>query len=307
MNRLTIAYITSRLEPKIEWFFDSLERQLRGRVIETIVIDFHHAERGTTLPKLPMWSSTIHSSPKPTIWQGAHRVTTSDWWANSNARNTAFCLCQTGWIAFVDDRSFLLDGYLDAIERAMKEPHVICGSYEKRVGLEIVGGEIANPGTVTGVDSRREHSPAGRAGIGGGWLFGANFALPLEWALEVNGFEEAMDGLSMEDSIFGMMLHNQRRPMVYDPKMAILEDRTIGETQSSHGIDGVMKRADKGQSPSDKSHAALKRFGTRHATDPLWTPNLRAIRAELAVGRGFPVPPPAIYRDWFDDQVINGI
>jgi hypothetical protein len=305
MKSLTIAYITGRLRPQIHWFYRSLGRQLKDRQVEIIVVDFHHGRRAEPLYT---WDRTRATTPKPNIWQGSHRVTATDWWANSNARNTAFCLCQTEWIAFLDDRCVLEPTYLDAIERAMDGNYIALGSYEKRVNMRVEDGLVVEPGETIGVDHRRKHSPRGNMSAPGSWLFGANFALPLEWALDVNGFEEAMDGLSMEDSIFGLMLKNRRYNLVYEPLMGMIEDRTLGETLSLHDVDGTMKRSDKGVSPDDKSHAALKRFGKRDRTDPLWTPPLRDIRAHLAAGGSFPIPDPnRLYRDWYDGEPINGI
>jgi hypothetical protein len=305
---LTIVFMTGRLDPEIEWFYDSLEKAQRGPDdnIQVLIVDFHREGRD-----LASRRPSRSVAPKPTIWQGPHRVTKGHHWAVSNSRNTAFALCKTEWIAFVDDRSLLAPTYLDAINRAMENPVVLCGTYQKRSGMKVRAGEIVDQGFITGEDSRRKHSPKGLPNAPGGWLFGANFALPLEWALDVNGFEEALDGLSMEDSIFGLMLKNQKRPLTFDPELAIIEDRTPSQLRCGLGIarleDDVFIRRDKGTSPNDKSHAALRRFGTRHATDPEWTPNLRDVRRDLAHGLPFRVPPERAYHDWYDNSIINGL
>ena len=60
-------------------------------------------------------------------------------------------------------------------------------------------------------DHRMDKHPRGHRNCGGGWLFGCTMALPLAWALEVNGFEEGCDSLTGEDYIFGLMLDNSGR------------------------------------------------------------------------------------------------
>lgn len=306
---ITIVYTTGRIEPRVEWFYDSLEREQARRIaagrhrlhIPTFVVDFHKDRRSLAIPSGPNW----HVSPKPTIWQGPHRVTQTDWWAMSNARNTGICLAQTEWICFLDDRCVLVHGWLDyLIEAALApSPYVLLGSYTKLTGMKVESGEVIAPGTVIGEDSRRR-GVTGRAKAPGGWLFGCCFAMPLEWALEVNGLEEGCDGLSFEDVIFGQMLERAKKPLYYDPRFAILEDRTPEETISSHDVGGTFRRTDKGVSPKDKSHAMLTRFGTRTRTE--FTPDLREIRRVLAEGGGFPIPDPTYeYRDWYDGQLVR--
>ena len=69
-------------------------------------------------------------------------------------------------------------------------------------------------------------------------------------------------------------------------------------------VDVLDRVLDKGVSPNDKSHAALRRFGTQHRTE--FTPDLRARRDLIARGEPFPVPDPAHdWRDWYDGQPIR--
>ena len=188
--------------------------------------------------------------------------------------------------------------WMEAVRRAMVGEYAVCGSYEKRSGMTVENGVIVNAGIVTGKDNRDSGSQDVRQANGGYW-YGCTTALPLEWALNVNGYEELLDGMSFEDIPFGMMLNNNGYPIRYDPTMKLIEDRTPGE------LGPVMRREDKGVSPNDKSHAALKRFGVAKSADNFgW--NLRDIRARLERGAGFPVPDPEfIWRDWYDGQLIR--
>lgn len=303
--QLTVAYVTARQEPNFQWFFDSLHNQVdEGKdKLKIIIVDFLAAKRNKdayeTYGMPVQWVE-----PKPTIWQGKHRITKEDWWAMSNARNTAFCLCETEWIAFLDDRCVLLPSWLEAVEKAMRENYIVVGSYEKRSKMVVERGFIKGFEKLIGQDQRVKQAPQGMKNCQHNWFFGCTFALPLDVALAINGFEEGCDGLSMEDSIFGLNLRNAGYNITFDPNMRMIEDRTEGETASGHSMGGVMKRTDKGVSPKDKSHAALKRFGTRKRTE--FTPDLTFIRQHPEL-LSIPEPCPEGYvaTDWYDNQPIT--
>ena len=256
-----------------------------------IVVDLHADVIGR-MPGGLMAPNLKHVAPKPTIWQGPSRLTKEDWWATSNARNTAICLCETEWLACVDDRCVLMPGWADAIFDAMKGNYVVCGSYQKRIDMVVENGFIVNGGTVIGDDSRLKSHPQGLMDCPGEWLFGCTFALPIEWALDVGGQEELLDGMGGEDSFFGFMLKNSGKRMRYDPRMRMIEDRTPSE------ITDVMLRTDKGKSPNDKSHAAVRKF--RHLKHTLHPWDLTKIRADVLAGKPWPGIEDFPKNDWFD-------
>jgi len=299
MKSLTVAYITSRFNPKLEWFLDSLKNQLKaGESVEVIIVD-SFPDCHTHDHQIPNISK-IQVQPKPTVWQGEYRLTKDNWWAKSNALNTAICLCKTEWISFLDDRCVLLDGWLERIKSAMAGNYAVCGSYEKRINMTVENGVIQNGGIITGKDCR-DMGVTQPIPCGGEWLFGCNFALPLEWALNVNGFEELLDGLSSEDTQFGAMLSNNGYPLKFDVKMKIIEDRTSSE------IGAAMKRTSKerwGNDEQDKGHEAIRRFhGNKQAQHGF---NIRELRAKVLAGEPFPIPDKTKeHRDWFDGMLIK--
>jgi hypothetical protein len=301
---LTIAYVTARRDPCLYWFVESLQMQMRPYDdVWIVVIDFLYGQRGSLSEDEGSWligpkgSCSIEHYPcKPTVWQGPHRLTPDHWWAKSAYLNTAACLCETEWLATVDDRCVVEPGYLDAIRRAMDGGYAVAGKYEKRFGMTVVDGVIAEPGTVVGTDPRysgqTEPVPAT-----GGWFFGANVALPVEWAFEVNGWDESCDSLGLEDCIFGTMLESQGRPIRYDPSMAIIEDRTPSACDPP-----LARRTDKGVSPDDKSHGLLRRTsGKKQATHDI---DLRALRELVRKGEPFPIPTTPTH-DWWDGQPLS--
>jgi hypothetical protein len=284
---LTIVYITGRKDPHIDWAVEDLDRQIRGDdKIFLIVVDTY----GRTADMLGIRSSKLDTvlvtPPKPNIWQGPHRVTSVDWWANSNARNTGILLCKTDYVAFLDDRCHLGVRWLDTVRHGeLERASVIAGTYDKHEDGKIV------------IDHRYQQCPQGKIDCGGSWLYGCTLALPLEWCLETNGFEEGCDGLSGEDYIFGFMLENNGHRIDFAPHLFVSLERS-----SPHANTYV--RVDKGVSPRDKSHAALARFRDQKRSE--FTPDLRLLREHLAQGGEFPIPDPkGDYRDWYDDTPIN--
>lgn len=310
---LTVALITGRRDAKFEWLFESLRRQ-RGfdRVTQIVVVDFYaqscddwtntdvvlrHTQVLNAAGKLrPLIQ---HAPPKPTIWQGPHRVTKGNWWANSNARNTAIALCRNEWIALCDDRCVLQPGWMQAVKAAMKKQYIVFGSYQKRHNLVVNSGIIQDMGALSGMDNRDEIAKGKVVKATGQWAYGCTFAMPVEWALEVNGVPEQADGMSFEDILFGMILQNNGFPMRYDPSMRMIQDRTPSE------LDKPFRREDKGVSPNDKSHASLVQIGGMKRSAHDW--ELRQVRADVLAGKPFPVPSNPDPCDWYDNEPIRGL
>lgn len=289
MNSLTVAYITSRKEPKIEWFFDSLFGMVSGRISIKIIVVDSDVNRTPLHPYMLNSGAVKSVSPKPTIWQGTHRITREDWWAKSNALNTAICLCRTEWIAFVDDRSVLASGWLYCIEEAMRGQYAVCGYYEKRANMRVENGEIIDAGTLLGADTRTPGTYPFDS-----W-YGGHGALPLEWCLRVQGFPEVADSLGSEDSLFGILLRNFGFPVYYDSRMRLIEDRTPGE------IGGALRRSDWGESPRDASHALVEMFRDKTTSQNEF--DIRNMRDRVLNGEPFP-PPTSSPIHWFSGQPI---
>jgi hypothetical protein len=316
MKSLTIAYTTARKEPKVDWFLESLVKQSGlPAVVDVLIID-HMAQPfgGWTINNVEERRRNLFEvtsrlgleqvirwlPQKPNVFSGPHKLTKDEWWSKSSDLNSAICLAKGSWLACVDDRSVLMPGWLDAIKRAMKGNYAVCGSYEKRSGMTVENGVITNLGTVIGKDPRKQriNSPmwkiTGGQWFGAGQWFGCTNALPLEWALQVNGYDESCDGMRYEDTTFGNMLLENKFPVKYDPLMAIVEDRTPG-------FDVAVKSMDKGVSPADKSHSLLKRVHGKKQATHHW--NLREIRERVLRGEPFPMPDQPTH-DWYDNQPL---
>jgi hypothetical protein len=266
--KLTVCYITARREPHLQWTLDDLVVQRKdGDSISLVVIDFYgRSQDQLGIEARHALEHTIIDKPKPTPWQGEHRVTRDHWWAKSSAANTALALAPTDYLAFLDDRCHLGPKWLATVRRGYeKRESVLLGTYSK-----VEDGHI-------GHDGRRAHSPRGLIGCPNNWLYGSVFALPLAWALKIGGFEEALDGMSFEDVIFGMMLSNAGFRCDFIPDLEVVQDRRGGRFDSHAN---AFKRTDKGPEPADlnnpyppwdKSHEAIRCFGSRSHVDTAYT------------------------------------
>ncbi len=127
-------------------------------------------------------------------------------------------------------------------------------------------------------------------------MYGCSLALPMEWALQVGGFEEALDGMSAEDTAFGVMLANNGYPICYDQRMHMIEDRTPTIPTRT------FRREDKGVSPLDKSHRALDLFNGAKNTSNRHL--LLQSRQAVLAGKPFPKLFTAL-EDWFDGEPIG--
>jgi hypothetical protein len=301
--KLTVCFMTGRKDPRLDWVVEDLIIQSQpDDQIELVVIDFYNRLASDLAPigllNHPLFTNIVVAPPMPNIWQGQYRVTSADFWATATARNTALVMASTDFVAFLDDRCHLGPKWLDTVRRyELERDAVLLGSYDKY-----------EDGNITSKDHRRELFPDGKKNCLPGWLYGCTFACPLDWLLEVNGFEAGADSLTGEDYLCGMVLGNVDRRLDFMPDMFVKQDRTSGNVSCK----GIFVCRDKGVSPNDKSHAALERFGKRTRTE--FTPDLRKLRIERDAAHSnmlpwsFPVPDPTReYRDWFDDELINGL
>jgi hypothetical protein len=304
MMNLTIAFITAREEPHLDWLIETLEPQMRSDdQISLIIVDaLGRTTAGLDLDA-PNALASIHVvMPKPNVWQGPHRIAPRDYFANANARNTAIIHCQSAYIAFLDDRVRLGNTWLGVVREAAKRSAIVCGPYDKiedgPVDTNNVSRAVAPGVTRRSIDSRSERAPHGLARCPGGWLFGGNFAAPLISLMVVNGCEEGCDPTGQEDCVLGLMLANTGRQIDFRADMAVLQDRT-GDVHVP-----AFPRLDKGISPRDRSHATIDRFGKLTRTE--LTPELYVLRELVREQKPLPVPDPACdHRDWYDNMPIK--
>lgn len=305
MSDLTIAYITSRREPHIEWFWDSLVKQVDASdIIYLIIVDRFARE--------PVWSGfslavpyplrARRVPPKPNVWSGEHRLTSEDYFSASNARNTAAALCRTSWIAYVDDLSILQSGWLQSVREAMAGNYIALGAYQKVKKLVVDNGlALEYESFPAGFDTRKDNSQGDVTPCAGSWMYGCSVAMPLEVLLKINGWPESLcDGMGSEDYCTGIVLQNAGYIFRYDRRMMTLE------SEEDHHLEPPMKRSDFGVSPRDKSHAALEiAMQSKHFDNDFGDGmTLRQLRDKVLAGEPFPVRTNPRH-EWFTGKLLS--
>lgn len=321
---ISIGYITSRPEPRFDWLMQSLGRLLKpSDEVELILVDsFAEPNDGWTSAMVQDRARQVSKAqsasgmkrirvswvpPKPTVWSGPYRVTRDNWWSAASSRNTALCLARGDYWVMLDDRCVLQHEWMDGLRAAEAGQYAVCGPYQKRSGITVEDGVIKHAGIVTGEDSRLEycrthymdpkHQIENPYKAPGSWFFGCCFGVPMEWALQVNGFaEDYCDSLSAEDYVFGNCIEANGWPILYDVRMAIIEDRT------PECLGPPIKRTDKGVSPHDKSHKVLEIFkGSKTSKNSF---EIRQLRKRVLAGEPFPLPI-GPRTDWYDGSFVS--
>lgn len=303
---LTIVYITGRLEPHFEWFADSLHRETGGDYtdVSVVVVDYWAENNGgldegpdpnerrryfTSRAHCPI----LHVPPKPTVWQGRHRLTRQNYFAAANARNTGAAYAADGYLAYADDLAVLVPGWLAEVRRSVANGYVALGAYRKIAGVRVESGVLIAPSDPfdvsdpRGVDSRWPNgSSSGPVDASGAWMYGCSVAMPVEALLRANGWDERADarGLGSEDYLTGMLIERQGYLFKYCRSMLTVEEDHATATPFVREIATAEGRP-------DASHVIL---GMVRDTSANVAPNyfpeggLREVRRRVLLGEAFP-------------------
>lgn len=306
----TIAYMTNRWDPHFDWFLQSLARQCMPKDQPVIIVDFYADEPGRreSVLALNLGFNITHVTPKPSLWQGKHKITKGECFDAGNARNTALCLARQMYIAWVDDVSVLTPHWYSRALGATSRNAITLGSYRKVYNLEVDNGIVTdmtdNP---IGHDSRRrdvrnltkitECDPR--------WLFGCSLVAPVETMLDLGGWPERLcAGTGYEDTIMALVVRNNRIKTYFDPLLMTIE------SEEAHHIDKPFLRWDpcKGdpnaKPKDDKSHAMLRIAADWKKTDNGY--DIRELRNRVLSGGEFPVPTEP-ETEWFTGTALQDI
>ena len=309
---LTIAYITFRERPRFEWFVKSLRRECSGNFLglQIIVVDGRLWREGAETRKSELRNIAggmefQHVPPKPTVWQGPNRLTSKDYFAAANVRNTAFCYSKGSHVAFVDDLSVLRPGWLRCHQDAALGGYVLSGLTDKikNISVDDNGDVVSFDEHLPGKDSRRvQIPPTGVHDSHGSWLYGGTFSVPLEAALRVNGQDEICDSIGGEDYDFGVRLLRAGYVLKITAECATYEDEDAHHTEAS------VTRLDKPWSGSlgpYGSNVLYNRLMSENRFLPLGNGfSLRELRDRILAGEPFPVTgQPDKY--WLDGQPLS--
>jgi len=321
-----VAYFTSRREPHFEWFMDALACQATDLTeTQIVLVDYwlspghpHQKPEGRRERMSAIVDgrcSFLHLPPKPTPWQGAQRQTSRDWFAASNARNTALIVADGHTFVGVDDLSVPLPGWWDQIRHSATHGYLAMGAYKKVRNLRVERGNVVSyRDDGNGTDSRwGTGSDGGIVSAPGANLYGCSFALPLETALKVDGFDEACSRIGAEDYDFGMRVERSGIKAHYNRNMMTLECADGHDAEPSFKRDKCrvpverLPKSLEGAFPQglDSDHVMIKALladGSR--TQPMQRNDLKSQR-ELWRSKGTFLEPAAGQIDWASGQYLS--
>ncbi len=219
---ITICYLTNRDNPRLEWFLHSLQKQYDLSIpIEILVVDGSERYLNGEYPEYNNLITYSIIEPKPTPWQGRYRTASKNYFSAANARNTGIVYSKGDYIVYVDDLSVLMPTWWQAVKKAYTERYIVLGAYKKVKNLSVTNGVPTHyEETPHGNDSRLQY---GSRKADGGWLYGCSCGFPIEWLLNVNGWDEITGAIGYEDCHLGLRLNKLKCPMYYDTNMLTLE------------------------------------------------------------------------------------
>ena len=227
---LSFVYTTCRKDPKLVWFVDSLYNQIREigydlSKIQLVVVDFElqydESRRNMVDGIVHSRFDYVHVPPKPSPWQGVHRLMSCNAFSASLSRNTGVCYARHPYLFFIDDLCVLAPGsFVHMIEYAKR--NIIVGfSYKKVHDLVVTEGNIVNVREVShGIDTRYHLDMFTR--LPGSSLFGYS-ASPLSAILTVNGYDEICNSIAGEDYHYGIRVEKAGNEIYYSKHVLFYE------------------------------------------------------------------------------------
>jgi hypothetical protein len=275
---VSIVYITQRAEPRFDWFADSLAFQLDASdsadEVELIAVDgLISPERRERFARIVDGRFALrHVAPKPTPYNGAHRLTKQAYSTISSARNTGIVHARSPYVIFVDDCGMLAEGWWEEARSAARHEYVLAGTYENRHDLRVERGRLPHEDSSTraAIDHRFEHGDdRALVQIVGTQLFGCVLGAPRELLLALNGFDELCDPVGGEDTQLGVRLEWSGERIYFSRRAMIVKDHLRHRGDSVAGID--RPAVDGSAFDRDRYTACLAEFGVRERTfDGAW-------------------------------------
>lgn len=306
-----IAYMTNRVEPKFEWFLESLYRQCNPSNQKVIIVDFYADQKGRRekVEKInkDLGFSINHITPKPSVWQGPHRLTNEDCFDASGARNTALIHSSERFIVYVDDLSVLAPEWYSCVNQAIVRAGWTFGSYRKVKKLNVSNGLIVGfSDHPHGHDNRRlkVNSLNNAAQCDQRSLFGCSLVAPTDELVEIGGWpEELCGGMGYEDCALGQVLFNRKAKTWFDPRMMTYESEELHYQPGNSFARCDPCIGDPEAKPrNDKSHAMLRNVAS--ATTMPFQAGIKEARESVLSGAGYPEFSRNTV-DWFTRETIS--
>lgn len=318
---ISIIYSTNRKNPKFEWFRDSLLLQMTDddlKNVEIIMVDYCYDPQENWNNPLEPFKGTI-TKPKQNIYQGPGRLTKTEMFSPSNARNTGAMLSSGDYLVFIDDVGLCMPGWWNAVKQSAQYNMIVCGAYQKHWEMVVEGGKlISSRSEQNGIDSRwNQGNNFGPVGIQGSQLFGCSFGIPYKDFISVNGFDEICDSIGGEDYQFGLRLNNAGKQIFYDRRMLTIESEEL------HDQDYKMLREDRVISPEQYMLKLLKYGVHRRYIQGNWDSShmildiLHGMKQTWTIGNNYTISDQRNKKQlpekdfvnvhWFDDKPLSEI
>ena len=323
---ITVAYITMRLENQFDWFFKGLceqKKRFPEIAIQLIVVDYWKDHRRLNLEN-DCGIECLHVSPLPSLWQGKHKVTKENWFTCANSRNTVFVYAKYDYIASCDDLTVLGDTWISSVLDGYKGGYCALGSYQKAYDMHVENGRLISARVEGDGKDSREYlcRPQTRISCKGDFLYGCSFTVPLEKALEINGFDCLTDSIGYEDQVFGIRLARVGCKFYYDRRMFTTEshdhvrnnmtvkrhDPVLSESKYKELLNQFrINRSFYDQSANKDCSHILIEVARGSTPQSVWNFfSLRQLRARVQAGQEITIED-MNYRDrtWYDDKLIS--
>jgi hypothetical protein len=312
--KITICTTTLRKQPRFKETADSLFKAPKPQIEwEWLVVDgilWYEKNRREELEEAVAGRFTFrHVVPKPSLWQGPHRLTSKDYWDACSARNTAFIAATHPYVVFIDDCMEVDEFWFYQILTAYTQDLAYAGTYSSlnTNRRPISGGE----------DHRKTQCPSTQM-VYGGWLYGMNMGVPLNKALNVDGYDETYSGQGgVEDCDFGVRLDRAGCKVIWLPESMVYQ--LMDSHEPVCGYAGGASKEVGFKAPLKPKERKLKngmvRFANEFLTERLMTEdvkrylplkmrNIRELRKLYWEGKPLPVPSwPST--DWRDGQRLE--
>lgn len=218
MVKVTVMLVTKRKEPKFEYALQSLKEQTFPHDdFEYIIIDgYYHNRKDDVLSlihKFEVDFPVLYLPDKPCRWRGQRPCI-------SNARNTALIFAKGQYIVQTDDCTKMPNDWIEKhllyLEKDLEKEkrYIVAGSW---IGYQFTTEDEHGIEGCYGPEYRSTIIKEPKE-VGAGWFYGHNCSYPLEPILDINGFDEILDGeMGQEDIDLAIRLERQGYKVMYDP------------------------------------------------------------------------------------------
>lgn len=222
---VTIGTITLRPNPQFQAMANGIACNLQrmSAPFEWIVVDGmlwydESARRDALRRAVNDRFSFRHVFPKPTVWQGPHRLTKRDYFDMCSARNTVFIHAEHPYVIFLDDCTVPAPEWLQ--DYAQGSPsQTTAGTYVSVHSLkQDENGAVVDFDPVQDFQDHRLLDQPQGGPCQGGWMYSGNLGVPLDVALAVNGYDEEYSGQgSCGDCDFGIRVRRFGSVTMWNP------------------------------------------------------------------------------------------